>query len=574
MKQSQWKKKIESIEAELLKLGQEKNSPEILKQFSRRLSFIIKRLFSKVSSYSPESSLTVEQLAFTHSLQLYDIKSVMRLAANYDANKGVKVVLPGIEKSYRSLMVIPQLKPFTKNSKELSALVAYKSQLERSLSEVLDCDVEDLYEEDILAEKMIVVSAATESVKKNFFSERLSTLFSSNYRIYLMLKNRYFLHRLKRSKNNSDFNELQKNRFLYLKSKLNETQGDTLLKFKENTDFRVIEKLVKEQIFKSSEKSPVESNSIKKGIEFKTQKNNLSKLKHTNQTESTRPISVSQTKKDRNNSFGTVIHEKNEEAFSAFDKLCEKYSEPLEKLSDSIGQVPECSSPYFRSRVEEYCDDFANYFRKLHGGDMQVNAAVHNFTLELLTQRGKEYHSVERWGVIPKNSNQNQSIYFRPTENGAAVLDRKSEWNMLMHFRMPFMFNVPLEKSRVVDIGKDNLFIFQIGTAFFDQNSQNKLNQYPDVFYKLMFGGHLLANKNAVVYADEEPYFTTTLEQMWHCRGLVYLLLIAISHRFAIEMSSAMQDFLVKFLPETMGVNGVITASDSFNEVNNLKEII
>ena len=573
MKQSQWKKKIESIEAELLKLGQEKNSPEILKQFSRRLSLIIKRLFSKVSSYSPESSLTVEQLAFTHSLQLYDIKSVMRLAANYDANKGVKVVLPGIEKSYRSLMVIPQLKPFTKNSKEFSALDAYKSQLEKSLSEVLDCDVEDLYEEDILAEKMIVVSAATESVKKKFFSERLSTLFSSNYRIYLMLKNRYFLHRLKRSKNNSDFNELQENRIIYLKSKLNETQGDTLLKFKENTDFRVIEKLVKEQIFKSSEKSPVESNSIKKGIEFKTQKNNLSKIKHTNQTESTRPISVSQTKEDRNNSFGTVIHEKTEEAFSAFDKLCEKYSEPLEKLSASIGKVPECSSPYFRSRVEEYCDDFANYFRKLHGVDMQVNAAVHNFTLELLTQRGKEYHSVERWGVIPKNSNQNHSIYFRSTENGAAVLDRKSEWNMLMHFRMPFMFNVPLEKSRVVDIGKDNLFIFQIGTAFFDQNSQNKLNQYPDVFYKLMFGGHLLANKNAVVYADEEPYFTTTLEQMWHCRGLVYLLLIAISHRFAIEMSSAMQDFLVKFLPETMQVNGVITASDSFHEINNLKEI-
>ena len=180
----------------------------------------------------------------------------------------------------------------------------------------------------------------------------------------------------------------------------------------------------------------------------------------------------------------------------------------------------------------------------------------------------------DSWGVIPKNSNQNQSIYFRSTEKGAAVLDRKSEWNMLMHFRMPFMFNVPLEKSRVVDIGKDNLFIFQIGTAFFDQNSQNKLNPYPDVFYKLMFGGHLLANKNAVVYADEEPFFTTTLEQMWHCRGLVYLLLIAISHRFAIEMSSAMQDFLVKFLPKTMQVNGVNTTSDSFHEVKNLKEII
>ena len=87
------------------------------------------------------------------------------------------------------------------------------------------------------------------------------------------------------------------------------------------------------------------------------------------------------------------------------------------------------------------------------------------FTLELLTQRGKEYHSVERWGVIPKNSNQNQSIYFRPTENSASVLDRKSEWNMLMHFRMPFMFNVPLEKSRVL-LGKIIFSSFKLGQRF------------------------------------------------------------------------------------------------------------
>ena len=138
MKQSQWKNNLESIEAELLKRGKVKNAPEILKHFSRRLSSIIKQLFSKNSSFSPDNSLTVEQLAFTHSLQLYDIKSVMRLAANYDANKGLKVVLPGIEKSYRSLMVIPQLKPFTKNSKEFSALETYKTKLEKSLSEVLD----------------------------------------------------------------------------------------------------------------------------------------------------------------------------------------------------------------------------------------------------------------------------------------------------------------------------------------------------------------------------------------------------------------------------------------------------
>ena len=225
MKQSYWKKNIESIGDELLILSQEKNAPEVLKEFSRRLSSIITHLFSKSSSFSPENSLTVKQLAFTHSLQLYDIESVLRLAANYDANKGLKVVLPGIEKSYRSLMVIPQLKPFTNNSKEILALDAYKSQLEKSLSEVLRCNIYDLYEEDVLAEKMIVVSTITESVKKNFFSKRLGTLFSSNYRVYLMLKNRYFLHRLKRLENNSSLNELQKTRMPDLKFKLQDSEG-------------------------------------------------------------------------------------------------------------------------------------------------------------------------------------------------------------------------------------------------------------------------------------------------------------------------------------------------------------
>jgi len=574
VKQSNWKKNIESIDAELLILSQEKNAPEVLMEFSRRLSPIVAQLFYKNSSFSPEDSLTVQQLAFTHSLQLYDTKSVLRLVANYDAKKGLKVVLSGIEKSYRSLMVIPQLKPFTNNSKEISALNAYKSQLEKSLSEVLDCLIEDLYVEDNLAEKMIVVSAVKESVKKNFFNKRLGTLFSSNYRVYLMLKNRYFLHRLKSLEYNSNLSELQNIQLPDLKFKLQKSQGGTILKFKENTDFRVIEKLVKEQISKISNKSRLESESTKKRIEGQKQKNSSLEFKHCNQLKSIPPPSVKGAEEYVNITFEKVVQEYSEETFSVYEKLCEKYAEPLEKLSDSIGPVPECSSPYFRSRVEEYCDDFANYFRKLHGEDMQVSAAAHNFTLEMLTQRGNEYHSVERWGLIPKSRSHIQSIYFRNTESGASVLDRKAEWNMLMHARLPFTFNVPLEKRRSVDIPKDKLFIFQIGTAFFDQNHQNKLDQYPDVFYKLMFGGDLLANKNAIVYADEEPYFTTTLEQLWHCRGLVYLLLIAISKRFAIEMSSTMQDFLVEVLPENIQENGLITARDSFHYVKKVKEII
>ena len=202
MKQSEWKEQLESIEAEMHRLGQAADASTVLRQFGTRLSTTIHHFFAETTSFVPDAALTGEQQAFMHSLQLYDLRSVMRLVVNYDASKGLKVVLPGIEKSYRSLMVIQQLERFTNNSLESSALDSYKFRLEEALSRVLKCRREDLYKEDILAEKMVLVSGATQALLNKFFTERLRTLFSSNYRAYLMLKNRYFLNRLKQFRKN------------------------------------------------------------------------------------------------------------------------------------------------------------------------------------------------------------------------------------------------------------------------------------------------------------------------------------------------------------------------------------
>ncbi len=98
MKQSEWKDHIEFIEAEMLKRGSKQGAPEILKQFGTRLSSTIHHYFAESNSFIPDAPITVEQQAFMHSLQLYDMKSLMRLIANYDATKGLKVVLPGIRK--------------------------------------------------------------------------------------------------------------------------------------------------------------------------------------------------------------------------------------------------------------------------------------------------------------------------------------------------------------------------------------------------------------------------------------------------------------------------------------------
>ena len=77
---------------------------------------------------------------------------------------------------------------------------------------------------------------------------------------------------------------------------------------------------------------------------------------------------------------------------------------------------------------------------------------------------------------------------------------------------------------------------------------------------------------NSVIYVGEDPYFTTTLEQMWHCRGLVYLFLMSISHRFALELSSAMQDFLVEILPSTLLVSGEVPFTEPLAPAMSLAE--
>ncbi|MBE68889.1 MAG: hypothetical protein CL939_04750, partial [Deltaproteobacteria bacterium] len=100
-----------------------------------------------------------------------------------------------------------------------------------------------------------------------------------------------------------------------------------------------------------------------------------------------------------------------------------------------------------------------------------------------------------------------------------------------------------------------------------------KIDEYPDVFFKLMFGGNHLMRKNAVIFVEEDPYFTMTLKQMWNCRGLVYLFLMAISHRFAIELSPVMQDFLVEVLPRTLHPNGDMPITASIPDSANIKEI-
>ena len=547
MEQSKWKEKVEYLKAEMLKRGKEKDSSEILKQFSTRLSATVLHFFAESDSFHPHANLSVDQKAFTHSLQLYDLHSVMRLVGNYDVSKGLKVVIPGIEKSYRSLMVIPRLEKFTKNSLESTALGVYKFRLEDSLSSFLSCERNELYGENFLNEKIGIASSTPKFLWEKFFTERLRTLFSSNYRTYLLLKNRYFLNLL----------------FRYLNNPKNLNTNDELKKqfsiknMEENFDFRSVEKYVKQYIFKNNERESIierskNLNKIKKIIPKINSNIDLQKKQESIKRKKVHKNSV------KNINESILIRKENiEEIFPSYTKLISKHEQLLNDLMKSFCPVAECSSPYFLPRAEDYKVEFSNFFRQIMGKNFEVIVAIHKFTLELLMQRGHEYNAAERWEMVSFGNYEKNSMYYRKTEKDENFLYRKTEWSILINFSMPFDFQLPMGKGEKIWIKKGKPCLFQIGTAFFDHGYQKKLQEIPDVFFKLMFGGQILTSKNAVIHVVNDPYFTTTLSQLWYCRGLIYIFFMAISERFAIELSSSLKEFLVEFLPKNLKITGV-----------------
>ena len=123
-------------------------------------------------------------------------------------------------------------------------------------------------------------------------------------------------------------------------------------------------------------------------------------------------------------------------------------------MMKSFCPVQECSSPYFLPRVEDYREEFSNFFRQIMGENFQVIADIHKFTLELLMQRGQEYNAAERWEMITFGNYYKNSIYYRKTEKDENFLDRKTEWSILIQFCIPFDFQLPMGKGEKICIKK------------------------------------------------------------------------------------------------------------------------
>ncbi|SVE15241.1 uncharacterized protein METZ01_LOCUS468095, partial [marine metagenome] len=245
-----------------------------------------------------------------------------------------------------------------------------------------------------------------------FFNERLRALFSTDYRTYLTMKNRYFLLRLLNAEQETTIRSWLQERLNRLQR--SRSQEDPLEERLEILDFRVMEQLVKDLLNQFGKTFPLV-------LEEKTE------LKGGALGE--RPAWSS--------SFGPGLsskegkHSEIPDTDRAFRKLLLRYQKLLLPLSKSLSRPKEeCTSPFFMTRCEEYTSDQTEFFESFFSEQKNPYSGFRRFILELLNQRGEEFRAKERWDPDPrleqKKNLPNEVFFSREASAMVGGIERKT----------------------------------------------------------------------------------------------------------------------------------------------------
>ena len=495
-----------------------------------------------------------QSLCFSHGYNIHyklisppdDVNVIMaapsgagiELRRNYEKKSGI----PG-------LFAIHQ--DFSKDSKETSQLASYRHRLENSLLRILDCDQKVLYDQKLLSEHLVAVSKLPEEERNWFFNERLRALFSSDYRTYLTLKNRYFQLRLQNAEQESTIRTWLEER---LNRMLRDASGEEPLEKRlERLDFRAMEQLMKDLLNQFGKTFPL----------VLSEKPEMKSRELFDSPEWSSGFGSSSTSGLKNSDIPDLDR--------AYRKLCLRYQKLLLPLSKSLKRSKdECTSPFFMTRCEEYTSDQTVFFEQFFSDQKNPYVGFRRFVLDLLNQRGEEFHARERWDPDPrleqKKNLPKEAFFYREASIMVGGMERKTEWSLFLSGAFPAQTLFPMPKGEKMQIKKNTPFVIQLGTAFFDQDQLHQSERkddpasmtHPDGFFRLMLRGQVFSRKSSVVYFGKAPYFTATRDQALQSRGWVLLMLIAVSLRFAIDFSQPLKKYLVENLPENLEPGGKI----------------
>ncbi|MGA0085913.1 MAG: hypothetical protein ACO3MY_00445 [bacterium] len=574
MDHQQWQNRISEICGDL-----ESRLDPASHNFAQRLKQTLERDFPAHREAS--TALTLRHHAFTHALQLYDLQSALRLIATYDlSQQATQGIVPRIQKSCNSLAVIRQLDAFASSPVELRALERYRIGVEESLQTVLKCEVKLLYEPIRLQKVVVTAQNLPEEVQQHFFIERLQSLFSRDYQTYLILKNRFFLSRIRQGLSDDLIVRWMQRR---LKGSLRLSPSEIFEEVRK-VDFRTVEQLVRElvhhhpgnpklkgsptpwhpEISKEEDGFVVDHQSAQSSLEPPNDKSNGSTPvdeESNPPTQGAEPLAIPTTEeiafdhgsdaepvaepigKELEERSGGKLVSLTEDGEDAFEVLLKRLQPLLRKINKNLKSVYSTSSPFLTPRNEDYTtsqqleqEGFFNLEKRaIVDLSEWVSAILEAEHLE--GARWKREEVVEVWESDPELDEE-----FLKEERS-----RDKDHSLKISSLMPFPLNIPTPDGTILNLEKGRRFVLQLGVAFMDRDlperkrSQSQATPYLRIFFK----GQHLQKRGALVHLNQEPYFLALPEQVKSSMILFHLSVMMLHQSFGLTLPVSMRQHLV-----------------------------
>ncbi len=574
MDHQQWQNRISEICGDL-----ESRLDPASHNFAQRLKQTLERDFPAHREAS--TALTLRHHAFTHALQLYDLQSALRLIATYDlSQQATQGIVPRIQKSCNSLAVIRQLDAFASSPVELRALERYRIGVEESLQTVLKCEVKLLYEPIRLQKVVVTAQNLPEEVQQHFFIERLQSLFSRDYQTYLILKNRFFLSRIRQGLSDDLIVRWMQRR---LKGSLRLSPSEIFEEVRK-VDFRTVEQLVRElvhhhpgnpklkgsptpwhpEISKEEDGFVVDHQSAQSSLESPNDKSNGSTPVDEESnlpTQGAEPLAIPTTEeiafdhgsdaepvaepigKELEERSGGKLVSLTEDGEDAFEVLLKRLQPLLRKINKNLKSVYSTSSPFLTPRNEDYTtsqqleqEGFFNLEKRaIVDLSEWVSAILEAEHLE--GARWKREEVVEVWESDPELDEE-----FLKEERS-----RDKDHSLKISSLMPFPLNIPTPDGTILNLEKGRRFVLQLGVAFMDRDlperkrSQSQATPYLRIFFK----GQHLQKRGALVHLNQEPYFLALPEQVKSSMILFHLSVMMLHQSFGLTLPVSMRQHLV-----------------------------
>jgi len=574
MDHQQWQNRINEICGDL-----ESRLDLASKNFAQRLKQTLERDFPAHREAS--TALTLRHHAFTHALQLYDLQSALRLIATYDlSQQATQGIVPRIQKSCNSLAVIRQLDAFASSPVELRALERYRIGVEESLQTVLKCEVKLLYEPIRLQKVVVTAQNLPEEVQQHFFIERLQSLFSRDYQTYLILKNRFFLSRIRQGLSDDLIVRWMQRR---LKGSLRLGPSEIFEEVRK-VDFRTVEQLVRElvhhhpgnpklkgsptpwhpEISKEEDGFVVDHQSAQSSLEPPNDKSNGSTPVDEESnlpTQGAEPLAIPATEeiafdhgsdaepvaepigKELEERSGGKLVSLTEDGEDAFEVLLKRLQPLLRKINKNLKSVYSTSSPFLTPRNEDYTtsqqleqEGFFN-LEKRAIVDLSEWVSVILEAEHLEGARWKREEVVEVWESDPELDEE-----FLKEERS-----RDKDHSLKISSLMPFPLNIPTPDGTILNLEKGRRFVLQLGVAFMDRDlperkrSQSQATPYLRIFFK----GQHLQKRGALVHLNQEPYFLALPEQVKSSMILFHLSVMMLHQSFGLTLPVSLRQHLV-----------------------------